>query len=108
MMEWISVNDQLPERGVDVLVTDGDACMVSELDSLTGEFLLLESAILESRKRNPLEAIGRTSKAMTRDHPEQTVGRQFPKQWIIGKTLEKGKFVSKTKQHEIPDHAPRP
>ena len=37
-MEWISVNDQLPDRGVDVLVTDGDACMVSELDSLTGEF----------------------------------------------------------------------
>jgi len=44
----------------------------------------------------------------THDHPHQTVGRPFPKAWIIGKTLENGKFVSKTKQHEIPDHAPRP
>ena len=34
------------------------------------------------------------------DHPAQTVGRQFPKQWIIGKTLEKGKFVSKKKDEK--------
>ena len=34
---------------------------------------------------------------MQYDHPTQTVGRRFPKAWIIGKTLEQIERTAKGK-----------
>lgn len=50
---------------------------------------------------------------MQHDHPNQTVGRHYPKAWIIGKTLEqienvKPKKVRVMKRISVKDSLPTP
>lgn len=38
MENWIKVSDRLPKPGPDVLVTDGDACMVATYSTVHSKF----------------------------------------------------------------------